>query len=283
VTTELTAQRNQLVCLDDGILDLASRTLEHQVYQLDKEIEEAVAQYEVDSQLSGKIAHKLSFEFPEFSDQVRVLANRLAYLMGQPQLDDDIDPMSGRDRSGEMDKRVTEQNRKREAEEEQYIRDALQTHEGKVLARECKRIYRQIRAICHPDRTKDKSLHPVFDFATKRYKLWDLQALKNILGQVKNYIKLRSNNKDFQAYLANLIAKKKRDADIVKKKAEEFRASKEYEMTVIKGQSEIKAVRRAAYAEMVKIQIDMLNKKIAEIQHQRGVEEVVTNRFKPRS
>jgi hypothetical protein len=255
-------------------------TLEHQVHQLDKEIEQAVEQYQVDSQLSGRITHKLSFEFPEFSDQVRVLANRLAYLMGQPELGEGIDPMSGRDRNGEMDKRVTEQNRKREEEEEEQIREALKTHEGKVLARECKRVYRQIRAICHPDRTKDRSLHPVFDFATKRYKLWDLQALKNILGQVKNYVKLRSNNKDFQAYLANLIAKKKRDADIVKKKAEEFRASKEYEMTVIKGQSEIKAVRRAAYAEIVKIQIDLLNAKIAELSGQRSGSMKVSDFFK---
>lgn len=276
---ERIAQQNQLICLNDGVLDLASMTLEYQVHQLDREIEKANDQLAVESDLAGKIAHKLAFEFPEFAEQVRVLANRLAYLMRMPQVGADTDPISGRGRDGEIDKSIKEANQRKEAEDEEYVRKALETAEGKMLARECKRVYRQIRALCHPDRTADKSLHPVFDFATKRYRMWDLKALQNVLGQVKNYKKLRTNNKDFQAYLTKLIATKKRDAENARANAEAYRKTPEYE-AMVNGQSEIKAVRRAAYAKLVKVQIDALKAKLAELENKRSHNVTLSEFFK---
>ena len=243
---ELMVIGRELMVIDDGVLDFVSQSLEAKAMSIQQEVSATVDQLNTIHTAIGKVLHTFSFEFPDISDQLRVLLNQLAIINNKPVVDKHIDPLSGRDKDGEYDRMVEQALRSKQQAEDQYEAEVRESDDGKVLIRECKRLYRKLSSACHPDKVKDKSLHPVFDVATKANEDLNLELLQQLWHVVSKYIKLRANNKDFQAYVKDQIERKSRDLQNAKNKLAELKSTLAYSAFKA-SHSKSKTVRKAAY------------------------------------
>jgi len=256
----------ELLVLDDGVLDFKSKSMEgaHDAYV--KEIEQIEEQLEYEHQGMLKALHKAAFDFPGLAAKLRKALNKINELRAaiteeQAQvISKDHDPVTGRDKDDDMDP-VQEMAAQKAAEAEDAEILALKaTADGKTLERLCKRVFRKISGMTHPDKTNDKELHEVFRTAKQFMEEWNLKALEQIYKDVKHYTKVRKNNKSFQQYMREVLAKKKQQRDAALIKRAKWHSTPGYK--VFANRMSSKFWRGRAYSEFVQQQLEGYQKEI---------------------
>jgi hypothetical protein len=225
---ELTVRNYELMVIDNGVVDLLTATLEAKCHQTDKEATDLCNLLQAEQHWVGKAMHAHAFEFPELAELLRIRVNQLAELNKLPKVADNVDPITQKDKEGKEDPNVKKHKEDHEAQEEAEVQQMKMSTVGRQLKRECNEVFRRISRRCHPDRTSDKSLWPVFDTAKKAHEDLNLSMLRSILSDVQNYIKVRSTNKTFKKYLEKLLKHKQKNLNELLIQKAEFHNTLEY-------------------------------------------------------